>query len=186
MDNYLEARWRVFDAVRPLDDIMLRLNIAAINADGVVFCNEGADSAEPTPDGVPFRIEPEDTMLSLGNRNYSVGGQTQVVERNEDAVLTAFFREAENKTGWIGLDQRTLRDKSGYDTAPRILGAVKSKYPILAPAIDCPGNTRQPARQRTHVLGNKIEPKAGVPQFDLGIIRCVDRQRQFLGHGVLA
>jgi hypothetical protein len=87
--------------------------------------------APPEPSPAP--------MISLGNRNYEVSGQTQVVEVNEDCVLAVFFRAAKGKVVWIGMDKQKLINQSSYETAPRILRRMKSKYKILAPAIDCPG-----------------------------------------------
>jgi hypothetical protein len=78
-------------------------------------------------------------MTSRGDRNYAVGENIQVVEESEDAVLQAFFQKATGKVNWIALDKQSLIELSGYETAPRLLSGMKLKYPILAPAIDCPG-----------------------------------------------
>jgi hypothetical protein len=98
-------------------------------------------------------------MRSLGNRNYAVGDDSQVVEENEDSVLQAFFSEAENQARWIALDQATLRRASGFDTAPRILRATKKKYPILAPVIDCPGKKGQGGFKIYATSGKKSRKK---------------------------
>jgi hypothetical protein len=85
-------------------------------------------------------------MASAGDRNYVVGDQMQAVEPAEDCVLQAFFRQpgANRATArWIALDKPSLVMNSGYDDAARILKRIKIKYPVLAPAIDCPGKKGQ-------------------------------------------
>ena len=73
-------------------------------------------------------------IASLGERRYRVNGSVAVhVTDGEDAVLRCFI-------GKSAMDAATLKRKSGYPTAPRILASLKTKYgEYFAPAIHCPG-----------------------------------------------
>jgi hypothetical protein len=81
--------------------------------------------------------------VSLGERNYGAGGRTVVVEESEDTVLQAFFEAGKGGPKWKALNYEQLIEGSGYDNAPRILAGIKKKYPLLAPAIKCPGKKGQ-------------------------------------------
>ncbi len=77
---------------------------------------------------------------SLGNRNYKVGGEVVVVEQSENDILQVFFNILDSrKPTWIAILKPDLENQSGYGNAARLLKAMKTKYPILAHAIDCPG-----------------------------------------------
>jgi hypothetical protein len=74
------------------------------------------------------------TILSIGQRRYCIGGSPAVtVEENEDAVLQAFLEESP-------LDKNGLIDKAGFLEAPRVLKRLTTKHDgRLAPAIKLPG-----------------------------------------------
>lgn len=96
--------------------------------------DEQGEGAGPTPR----------TILSLGNRQYRIGNYTpRVLTPREDTVLQAFLGSGEKVPPLAAMDEPTLRQRSGYGDAPRILRELSKSYDgIFAPAIRMPGSKR--------------------------------------------
>jgi hypothetical protein len=74
-----------------------------------------------------------------GLKNHRIGQDVVVVDDSEETVLQAFFADAESTPAWVPLSYVELRRRTNLDRAPRILAAMREKYPVMKPAIDCPG-----------------------------------------------
>jgi hypothetical protein len=71
-------------------------------------------------------------ILYLGEHCYQVEGHPpRKLTDAEDNVMVGFLEKPV-------MDQAEMIDKSGQDTAPRILKHIKDKYPEMAPAIHLP------------------------------------------------
>ena len=79
---------------------------------------------------MPIQREPT-PIEYLGDKNYRLRGQALVLEDFEDATLRPFFKEVKRQPKWAALDKRQLIEKSGYETAPRILKGMLRKHSLL-------------------------------------------------------
>lgn len=75
-----------------------------------------------------------DEIVYLKNGLYKIGAwQAILLTTKEDYILRTFLQ-------YGTLDTESLKDRSGYDRAPRDLRELRKKYEgRFAPAISCPG-----------------------------------------------
>jgi hypothetical protein len=113
----------VMDAIEAAKPGLARLDVR--------WCDEEIESEQQTK---PTGGKDAATIISLGKRQYQIGNAPPVtVEDNDDTVLQVFLEQAT-------MHGPTLIAKAGFDRAPRVLNALKTKKygGIFAPAIRCP------------------------------------------------
>jgi len=134
------AKLRVFDQIDPKVKAVER-EVKRLSADQLcrIAENVGRLDRSEVEAGVPL-VEREWMALDGGSADVSYHGDGLVtcgeaslrLEGQEATVLEALV---ETRAATVTM----LRDRSGYHDAPRILKAIKAKFPILDPVITLPG-----------------------------------------------